>query len=418
MPTERALVGGGANYDNSSLSSNLQQYYNFSYFDSFSIYPYDKNSIATFNAGRRGTYQSGLFTGNLPYQNYADNCYLTFTGDVFYTYLVGNNSYYPALVMTFGLPVVLTKYRMWNGFKQNIICQFVGSPDNISGNIGYETPQSWTLYGSNDYITWTVVDSRSNQNVFPYATDRLCSNSPYVEYSISSPSAYKWYKLTIDKGSRTGVCYKSGCRYSNFQIGEVQLWGYEDPTTPCSLHGYDSLFPGVIYKNSANTPISASTSDGYGRYLSYNFSNAFGQTITGIYSNPTQPSTVRAWSGSPLFSSGGMNGYLDFGISVKVSSYKLKSAYWYKIYYYWSSSGRIAKNWILQASNDFSSWTTISTVTNAANNANYNSYDISNPSAYRYYKFSITNGYDNFSYKSGSGFYANIGDIQLVGTIA
>lgn len=406
MPTERSLVGGGTTYDNSSVSSSLQQYYQFSYFDGISVYPYDKNSIYINTNNYPWIYQNGLFTGTLPYQNCVDNCCL----------LSVSNKSYPGIAMTFGLPVVLTKYRMWNGFKQNIICPFLGSPDYINTNIGYETPQGWTLYGSNDYITWTAIDSRSNQNLFPYATDRLCSNSPYVEYSIASPAAYKWYKLSITQASRTGACGKSGCSYNNFQIGELQLWGYEDPTTPCSLHGYDSLFPGVIYKNSSNIALSPPTADGYGRYISNNFSNAFGQTIKDIYTNPTTPWIVRGWSYT-IRSGNSMDGYLDFGISVKISSYKFKSQYWY-ISGSWTTSGNSAKNWTLKASNDFSSWTTISTVTNAANNTNYNSYSISSSASYRYYKFSITDGYNTWSDKGGSGFYSIVGDIQMVGTIA
>jgi hypothetical protein len=189
-----------------------------------------------------------LFTGVLPYTDPYDKDYYCQTlklNPLVPNYLPALSTYNAAneIFFTFGLPVTLTKYRIWNGFAN-------GTSGQTSANMGLDTPRSWILYGSNDYITWTAIDSRSNQSPLSYATSKLCKDSPYSEYSISSPSAYKIYKLSVTLGASNSSlafdCNKSGCSYFyGWQIGELQLWGYESPTSSCSLHGYDTLLPGT-----------------------------------------------------------------------------------------------------------------------------------------------------------------------------
>jgi hypothetical protein len=145
-----------------------------------------------------------LFNGTLPYKNINNS-----------NYLINRNNYNP-IYMYFKIPTVLTKYRMYNGFAANI-------PMGVSYNdIGNQTPQAWNLYGSNDDVNWTLVDSRTSQSRFPYATSTDASSSAYVEYTISSPVAYKTYKLDVTLGGRDAYnCTKSGCSY-DYQIGEIQ----------------------------------------------------------------------------------------------------------------------------------------------------------------------------------------------------
>jgi hypothetical protein len=262
---ERPLVGAGVNYDplyeyndHYRLPLKYADYYKFKSYDSYllygnysfgngswlapytnevwygAIYPTVNGYIAEYT-----TLTNKLFTGILPYQDPFDNFYYNILAD-----RKLDNIYFE-----FGLPVCITKYRIWNGFTNG-----VSGP--TSSNMGLDTPRSWTLWGTNDFINWSVVDSRSNQEPLPYATSKLCRQSPYSEYVIgnrdpvhNSPPAYKTYRLTIDLGpSNSEFCTsynKSGCQshYRPWHIGEIQLWGYENPTAPCSLHGYDTLFP-------------------------------------------------------------------------------------------------------------------------------------------------------------------------------
>lgn len=78
-------------------------------------------------------------------------------------------------------------------------------------------PQSWTLYGSNNNSTWTVIDKQTNQ-VFPYRYATLY-------YTCVTNTKYTYYKLVVDENNgEKGV-----------QLGEWQLFGefndYQDDIT-------------------------------------------------------------------------------------------------------------------------------------------------------------------------------------------
>jgi len=76
-----------------------------------------------------------------------------------------------------------------------------------SGNDSQDRdPQQWTIEGSNDGITWTVLDTRDEQ--FP-------SRKLTRYFSISNPKSYAFYKWNITKNQGN-----SGL----FQVGEWRLY--------------------------------------------------------------------------------------------------------------------------------------------------------------------------------------------------
>ena len=421
MPTERALVGGGTTYDNTQVSSQYQPYYKFTTSDNYIwnsdvLYPTPTYSIIDGTA-KQQYYASDLFTGVLPYQNpwdshYKNNINLT----------VSNKKAY----FSFGLPVVITKYRMYNAFGENVYGNTNSQYSVISTDMANETPQDWTLSGSNDQINWTTIDTRTSQAKFPNATDRLAKNCSYSEYTVTGASAYKIYRLVVTKGGRSGYNNKSGFQplINGFQIGEIQLWGYESPTTSCELHGGYTLFPSAKYLNSSGTILTETAGTAFKTSFPKAFSDfgirsrrvaepSVGSIIpTSAYSSASPfynyfIGNIFQSTWGPFTVSTGViadTGYLDFGVAVTLTSYNMINAN--------VNSGA----WTLYGSNNNSTWTSIDNRTGISNNNSLVNYAIASPASYRYYKMELKNG-QTYSGKSGSGYTIQIYGLQFIGYV-
>jgi hypothetical protein len=399
MPTERVLVGGGTNYDNSYVSSNYQKYYQFRWYDTYDFVGNPGMGNAYLNAPYGTTCNNygsmnpssllytintnRLFTGFLPYQNPYD----------FYYY---NMASYPIdLYFDFGFPVVITKYRMWNGFTTGVVGPIGNQESGYKPNLSELTPKSWILYGSNDGgLTWTSVNTQTNVSVFPYPTSRKCSESSYSEFSTSSTTAYKTYKLTVTRGGlQSQLCSKSGCTTISelFQIGDIQLLGYEDPTTSCSIHGYDTLLQTA------------------------SLANIFGvsKIIRGPNKNMGSFSNKPYWGPHDVSSSSASNSF-DLGTNATLTAYNIKGG----INFYGTNIN--PKAWKVYGSSNNSSWTLVHNVTSATVNSSYSLFSITSPNSYRYYRFEWITGtqVNGLCGKGGCPKYAAISDLQLIGTIS
>jgi len=439
MPSERILIGGGTGYDKTNVDAKYQPYYNFRTYDIYEIVGYGGgiNAVSSSTNGR--VYISNqytivtnrLFTGVLPYADPYDKNYYCQTlslPPVIPGYLPGLSNA-NEIFFTFGLPITLTKYRIWNGFAN-------GTSGQTSSNMGLDTPRSWVLYGSNDYINWTAIDSRSNQSPLSYATSKLCKNSPYSEYSIASPSAYKTYKLSVTTGASNSAlaidCNKSGCTYFyGWQIGELQLLGYESPTSSCSLHGYDTLLPGTNgsmsklfgLKNACKEVgiNEGSVSDSSYRYLSTLWAYRGDWTYENIYySILGQTRTFRANYYSGNSNAVIISASIDMGQALTITSYNMLGGY---VADGWSvKTDGSPKNWTLYGSNNNSTWTTIDSRTNASlTYTAYSNYSIGSPSSYRYYKLEVKGGGGSRTSncdKGGCWYNIALNDLQLVGIIS
>ena len=392
MPTERVLVGGGTSYSNSNVSSQYQKYYQFRSYDTYDLIG-TPPIATTFTCNNYGTNPYSnlytintnyLFTGILPYQNPYD----------FYYYKI--LAYPIDLYFDFGFPVVITKYRMWNGFVQGVVGPIGNDTGGYKPNLSEITPKSWTLYGSNDGgLTWTSVNTQSNVSVFPYPSSRKCSESSYSEFSTSSTTAYKTYKLTVTRGGlQSQSCNKGGCSTISelFQIGEIQLLGYEDPTASCSLHGYDVFFTGA----------------------SSSMSGLFGVTrlLRGPNKNMSLLFSKPVW-GPHNVSSSSVSGTVDFGTNVTLTQYKMKGG----VSFYAIVNPTA---WKVYGSSNNSTWTLIHNVTSGSVASGFPSFNISSPGSYRYYKFELVTGtqVNSLCDKGGCPKYVGISDMQLIGTLS
>ena len=357
--TPRALVGGGVTYDPTFINADYRQYF---------------TSV-------NNNLNNCILNGYLPLQNNLNSSYS-------YTYY---NESLPTFIFDFRIPTVITKYRMWNGFMANIGVYLKYT------DLGNQTPQAWSLEGSNDEINWTTVDTRTSQDMLPYASTNDPATSSYSEFSISSPAAYKSYRLILSTRGRTGFyCGKSGCSYDT-QLGEVQLWGYESPTTPCALHGYNTLLPTAKYYTSAGVVTNTDP-----------FSSAFNM---GNILSITYP--IASWNAAKnsldaFFVTAGSTkeGYLGFDYPITLTSYKL-----------WSSNvfGAIPTySFRVYGANTFGTWTLLDTRTLATVGSDA-TFTIASPALYSYYRISIFGSSATASQKSGGGFYGLIRDIQLQG---
>jgi len=355
--TPRALVGGGVTYNPTFINSDYRQYF---------------TSV-------NNNLNNCILNGYLPLQNNLNSSY---------SYTIAGKSL-PSFVFDFRIPTVVTKYRMWNGFMANI-----GVYSRYS-DLANQTPQAWSLQGSNDEINWTTVDTRTSQAMLPYASTNDPATSSYSEFTISSPAAYKSYKLVLSGTGRTGFsCDKSGnnCSYET-QLGEVQLWGYESPSTSCALHGYNTLLPTAKYYTSAGVVTNTDP-----------FSNAFNMgTILGLSSDLAAWTTAKYNANAFFVNTGSTkDGYMGFDYPITLTSYKL----WGNGYTY---------SFRLYGANTFGTWTlldtrTLATIGSAA------TFTIASPALYSYYKISIFGSSNTVSSKSGlNGFYGLIKDIQLQG---
>jgi len=369
--TPRALVGGGVTYDPTFINADYRQYF---------------TSV-------NNNLNNCILNGYLPLQNTLNSSY---------SYTVSSKAL-PTFIFDFRIPTVITKYRMWNGFMANI-----GVYQRYS-DLGNQTPQGWYLQGSNDDVNWTTVDTRTSQAMLTYASTNDPATSSYSEFEISSPAAYKSYRLVLSGRGRTGFgCDKSGnnCAYDT-QLGEVQLWGYESPTTSCALHGYNTLLPTAKYYTSAGVVTNTDP-----------FSSAFNMgTVLSIVNGIAAWTSAKNSSNAFYVATGSTKeGYMGFDYPITLTSYKL-----------WGGSGSFTNNinngnvttnttysFRVYGANTFGSWTlldtrTLATIGSAA------TFTITSPALYSYYRISIFGSSNTLSQKSGGGFGGLIKDIQLQG---
>jgi hypothetical protein len=429
MPSERILVGGGTAYDNTQVSATYQPYYKFATSDNYvwntdgiNYTSYGTTSASLVDGTNKNrNYVNNLFTGILPYQSLFDSYYKNSMRGASTGSVSSSQAYF-----SFGLPVVLTKYRMYNAFGTGVVGNLFN--DTVENDMGNQTPQDWNLAGTNDGVTWTTIDSRSSQDKFPNATDKLAKNCSYSEYAIATPSAYKSYRLIVTKGGRTATSSnKSGSYYNAFQIGEMQLWGYESPTTPCELHGGYTLFPTAKYLNSSGTILTETAGTTYRSSFARAFSNlgirnsgpsafTFPQAVPVLSSlRKYQPFYNSGWGPFGWIPDGTIasTGYIDFGVAVTLSSYNIRSQYNYSL-----------TAWTLYGSNDNSTWTTLdnrSGVTNNNNNNTLANYTISSPTSFRYYKMELKGGTIlTVSSKSATSYFydTRVNSLQFIGYVS
>lgn len=419
-PGIRALVGGGVNYTNTTVLNEYRSFYS-QIVDQYN-YTITNGRLAYDNIWNNNYLWS-------PYRNaFQNNQELPYNGSVD-PGGGGSGVYY----FDFKIPVVLTKYRLWNAFKAGVINP---SRERYS-DFGNQTPKSWKIQGTNDDVVWEDIDVRTNQNRLPYATSNIASESPYGEFQIenvyengqliSGMKPYKKFRFIVTSGGRNGYgCNKSGdCNY-DWQLGEIQLWGidgFQFATSTHALHGYYSSLPFARYIDSA------------GELDTSTFKNAFfksgglGHDAKNMKVGNGIQRYKREWDlywdipekrsqSDPDYLHIGQTavGYIELYHFVEVISYSLRSGVRVR-------GGAITylAAWELYGSPkhpDYNEWYLMDERCGVTYNSIEINYECSSPGAYKYFKFVAKDGYPRLGCdKSGNcGLWAvRVADIQLKG---
>ncbi|XYI02602.1 basic secretory protein-like protein [Sorangium sp. So ce1128] len=191
-------------------------------------------------------------------------------------------------------------------------------------------PRAWRLLGSNDGMTWTVLDTRSNES--------FSSRFQTKSYTVAGAQAYRKFRLEIQQNLGG---------WPEIQLSEFALFG--SPGTPVLPA------PPVITASGENGP---------------------------------QETAARAFDGRPIskwltFSNTGWIRY-ELPTAFTIDGYAISSANDYP--------SRDPRSWTLQGSNDGVTWTTLDTRSGQsfANRFQRNHYFINNTTAYKTYRFNFT----------------------------
>jgi hypothetical protein len=320
-------------------------------------------------------------------------------------YINNTNSYGYPWYYNFIVPTTITKYRLWNAFKSGIAFISPGYGTTRYSDYGNQTPQGWKLQGSLDGASWTDVDVKTSQARLPYATSNDPKTSDYSEYAISSPAAYKIYRFLVTSGGRNGYnCDKSGNCYYDWQLGQLQLWGYESPSTSCGLHGYYGGLPTAKYITSSGALSSISTTSGSYFSFSYVFYNS------GFLGHDSR--TSRTWDHYYRINSTPVGQYkteyIGFDFPIVLSGYNIRCV--------GSPYMEMVTSWDIYGSNDLSSYTLLDSRTGQSTSSISTTFSFSNSTGYKYFKFVFKDGTQNCG-KNGCSWTANIADIILRGTL-
>ncbi|WZO98344.1 discoidin domain-containing protein [Isosphaeraceae bacterium EP7] len=200
-------------------------------------------------------------------------------------------------------------------------------------------PKSWSLKGSNDGVSWTTLDTQTNQA----NTSSLGTRT----YSFSNATAYRIYRL--DNIASNGD--------SIIQLAEVRLRGPSSVPVATGVRVDRTAVPDIVVSARGDN----GTGEGRAKALDNNASTKW-----------------LDFSGSSWLQ------YQFAGASAYViDQYTLTSASDTSSY-----PGRAPKSWSLKGSNDGVSWTTLDTQTNQANTSSLGTrtYSFSNATAYRIYR--------------------------------
>lgn len=80
-------------------------------------------------------------------------------------------------------------------------------------------PMDWTLEGSQNASSWTVLDTRANET--------FGNRSETREFGVTTPGAYRYYRINVTKNFGSGAT--TGCQIAEFRLSTVSVW--EDVTT-------------------------------------------------------------------------------------------------------------------------------------------------------------------------------------------
>lgn len=168
-----------------------------------------------------------------------------------------------------------------------------------------ETPKDWTFEGSNDNLTWEILDTQINQIWSANLTEK--------EYFIVNQTKYKSYRLNITANNGNGS-YLGLNELKMYERDIQKLYLLKSNNKTYSLESFNTWYETKMTSNTAPAPFEASASSIYNS--TFNAWKAF---------NGTNVSNQDCW----VTPNNIVNGWiqLNFGRNVKVNTVKLTSRF-------------------------------------------------------------------------------------------
>ncbi len=242
------------------------------------------------------------------------------------------------------------------------VARLLGSYELQMNSLGESAraPKNWTMKGSNDASSWTVIDTRTNETGWGAGERRV--------YTIASPSTeYRYYRLdiTANNGDATYTQVAEAWFYLGYLSGEFAPHNMTTDSAPSPLVASASSF------NTGSNPYKCFNND------------------------------VGGWLGT----GGGVDWLkidLGAGNSYVPTQYQIRSA---------QTAARAPKDWTLEGSNNGSSWTSLDTRTNETGWGAFDlrAYTVTGASNYRYFRLNITAN-------NGDGTYTEVDELLMQGT--
>ena len=232
----------------------------------------------------------------------------------------------------------------------------------ITGDM-YSSLSAWTLEGSNDGVTWTVLDTQAGL---------AFGNGTVILFPVANPGSYRYYQLNISAAAGNNPCVK---HLSLFTGGAAP----PPVATPVEFAPHD------LTSGTSHWPFVVTASSQTGQAASEAFDGS-----TGDY-----------WNGT-----GGGTDWLQLDTA---SSYVLTS---YKIFCGAGNGANGPSAWTMEGSNDGAAWTTLDTQTGVSGWAynNGKTFAVSVAAAYRYFRINVT--------AINGGSQVEIDELYLIGTSA
>ena len=271
------------------------------------------------------------------------------------------------------------------------LCPANGISTDVS--MGRPTPNSWTFEGSNDGTTWTILDSHSNITDWSVFTTKF--------FTVSTNVAYGYFRLKI-------TAWNAG-EQEDMNIGLRRFWIFGRKTGVFHLPNIPSPYPDfawVVPLQSMNTcmknedvgdiGITAVTDQNLPSYRLPTDGSAVSKTtysslfaaIGHQYSRAVTPSAIAASDGT--YSDNDWDTGLSDITATAYLTFTLSSAAMIGAYSFNSTGCKIPTGWVIEGSNDGSSWTTIQQVSNNTEDGKFFIDTATADTAYLYYRFNVT----------------------------
>ncbi len=314
---------------------------------------------------------------------------------------ISTDSFPQWLQFKFPQPKRITMYRIWPGTGFNI--------NNALG-----CPSEWTLEGSDDELSWTILDTRTGYNleswgrVFSIATD-IENNKNMKEFTFTNNIEYIYYRINITNTTSVEEGEEQGRALAHeARIGQLGLYSTKFLMDINYIHNgrfnldLRTLKLETGAESASDFTISASSV--------HDSDNSPDNILSGLLTNDWRSSDTSTLDSEWV--------KIEFTNPKKIIHYKI----WPPV-----NISSTPKSWTFEASHDDISWITLDEQSNITDWSSPHSlsfihfsalkeYSIVNNNSYTYYRINITdntNNIDNSTYIGKLALYTRTDDTLL-----